>query len=245
MGITQAQKEIVKVPPAYKKFIFKNANNFWNGLKNWSWKNFFWYGTLTETLPLFLMGLFFGRRRVFYDVASNRRFLQKVTRYCLFAGLIMVGIATVSAALDYFNISKESSYSKLINSLIGLCLNLGSMITAIAYVAGLALILEKVNWQKRLALFAPVGRMGLTNYLLQTTAITLILNYGLRLTTLGVFGRMMLAIPVFLFLVFLSRWWFKHFRIGPFEWLWRSLTYWKIQPIRLKLFDKSKEKGNI
>ena len=240
MGITQAQKEMGKAPD-YKKSILKNANNFWNGLKNWSWKNFFWYGTLTETLPLFLMGLYFGRRSVFYDVATNRKFLQKVTKYCLFAGFIMMGIATVSGALDYFNISKESSHSKLINSLIGLCSNLGSMITAIAYVAGLALILEKVNWQKRLALFAPVGRMGLTNYLLQTTAITLILNYGFKLTTLGVFGRIMLALPVFVLLVFLSHWWFKHFRMGPFEWLWRSLTYWKIQPIRLKPLTKSEK----
>jgi len=31
-----------------------------------------------------------------------------------------------------------------------------------------------------------------------------------------------------------SRWWLRHFRFGPFEWLWRSLTYWKKQPMRLK-----------
>ena len=253
MEIPKAQKEMVKqradlakkrLSPSYKEFVVKNANDFWIGLKNWSWKRFFWYGTLTETLPLFLIGLYFGGRRIFYEVASNRRFLKRVTKFGLLVGLTMVTIATVSAVLDYFNISKESSYSKITKSLIDLCWTLGSMVTAIAYVAGLALILEKVNWQKRLALFTPVGRMGLTNYLLQTTASTLILNYGLKLTTLGVFGRMMLALPVFFLLVFLSHCWFKHFRIGPMEWFWRSLTYLKFQPMRLKQTDKSQEKKN-
>ena len=152
-----------------------------------------------------------------------------------------VTISVGFSAWEYFNSINFNVHSNLTLALeYGLGWEFGVMITAVAIVAGLALILEKENWKKRLALFAPVGRMGLTNYLLQTSAIMVILNYGLKLTTLGVFGRMMLAIPVFLFLVFLSRWWFKRFRIGPAEWLWRSLTYWKIQPIRLKQTDTSK-----
>jgi uncharacterized protein len=31
-----------------------------------------------------------------------------------------------------------------------------------------------------------------------------------------------------------SRIWLSHFRFGPAEWLWRSLTYWKRQPMRLE-----------
>jgi uncharacterized protein len=28
--------------------------------------------------------------------------------------------------------------------------------------------------------------------------------------------------------------WLKYFRFGPFEWVWRSLTYWKKQPMRIR-----------
>jgi uncharacterized protein len=31
----------------------------------------------------------------------------------------------------------------------------------------------------------------------------------------------------------LSLWWLRHFRFGPMEWFWRSLTYGKLQPMRL------------
>ena len=247
MGIPQAQKEMVKqrsakkqLPPTYKQFVVKNANDYWGQLKNFSLKRFL-IGSMNETLPLFLIGLYFGRRKIFYNISANRRFLQQVWKWGLIVGMTGVTISVGFSAWEYFNSINFNVHSNLTLALeYGLGWEFGVVITAVAIVAGLALILEKENWKKRLSFFAPVGRMGLTNYLLQTTAITLILNYGLKLTTVGVFGRMMLAIPVFLFIVFLSRWWFKHFRIGPFEWLWRSLTYWKIQPIRLKQTDTSK-----
>jgi uncharacterized protein len=28
--------------------------------------------------------------------------------------------------------------------------------------------------------------------------------------------------------------WLRYFRFGPLEWLWRSLTYWKRQPMLLQ-----------
>ena len=39
---------------------------------------------------------------------------------------------------------------------------------------------------------------------------------------------------VFGLLVVFSTYWMRHFRFGPFEWLWRSLTYWKLQPMRVE-----------
>ncbi|MEO5984933.1 MAG: DUF3471 domain-containing protein, partial [Ferruginibacter sp.] len=58
-------------PMSYKKFVVGNAQAYWNGLKNWSWKNYFLL-SIPGILPLFLMGLYFGRRKVFYDISSNR-----------------------------------------------------------------------------------------------------------------------------------------------------------------------------
>ena len=77
--------------------------------------------------------------------------------------------------------------------------------------------------------------MALTNYLLQTVICTLIFyNYGL-----GLYGKvgpalgLVLTVAIFLVQIPLSAWWLKRFRFGPMEWLWRSLTYAKLQPMRV------------
>ena len=82
--------------------------------------------------------------------------------------------------------------------------------------------------------FAAVGQMALSCYLLQTIICTTIF-YGHGLGLYGSVDRMGQA------LIMLGLWaamlafcplWLRHFRFGPFEWLWRSLTYMKLQPIR-------------
>ena len=50
---------------------------------------------------------------------------------------------------------------------------------------------------------------------------------------IGPIHRIIKVTVVFALLVVFSTWWLKRFRFGPFEWLWRSLTYWKLQPMRV------------
>lgn len=84
------------------------------------------------------------------------------------------------------------------------------------------------------AALARVGRMALTNYLLHTLIFTSIFHWW----GLGLFGelsrpqRLALVPLVYLVLCATSWMWLRTFRMGPLEWLWRSLTYWKRQPIR-------------
>jgi uncharacterized protein len=75
--------------------------------------------------------------------------------------------------------------------------------------------------------------MALTNYLFQSIVCTLIFyGYGL-----GLFGKVGPALGIgftgviYLIQIPISHWWMKRFRYGPAEWLWRSLTYWHIQPM--------------
>lgn len=80
---------------------------------------------------------------------------------------------------------------------------------------------------------AAVGRMALTNYLLQTIICTTIFyghGFGLfgsvsRVEQLGFVAALSIAQIIW------SPLWLRAFRFGPFEWLWRSLTYWKLQPL--------------
>jgi uncharacterized protein len=100
------------------------------------------------------------------------------------------------------------------------------------YAAALMLLYRREVWRARLSPLAAVGRMALTNYLLQTLiGTTIFYGYGL-----GLYGRvgpalcLAIAVGIFLVQIPLSVWWLGRFRFGPAEWVWRSLTYLKPQP---------------
>lgn len=81
---------------------------------------------------------------------------------------------------------------------------------------------------------AAVGRMALTNYLLQTV-FGILVFYGSGLGLFGTVGRgaqWIFILGVWGFQLLVSPWWLAHFRFGPVEWLWRSMTYLRWQPLR-------------
>lgn len=82
---------------------------------------------------------------------------------------------------------------------------------------------------------ANVGQMAFTNYLMQSIICTLYFyGYGLGNYNQLRFHQLYYVVgSVWLFQLVFSGIWLRYFRFGPFEWLWRSLTYWKFQPMRL------------
>jgi uncharacterized protein len=89
-----------------------------------------------------------------------------------------------------------------------------------------------VPWLMRA--LANVGQMAFSNYLIQSIICTLFFyGYGL-----GYYGKLhyhqlyYVVAVVWLFNIIFSVVWLQYFRFGPFEWLWRSLTYWKKQPFK-------------
>jgi uncharacterized protein len=110
----------------------------------------------------------------------------------------------------------------------------GSLPVSFGWV-GLVLLACKSPRLLRLAgPLAAVGRMALTNYLLQTlVCTTLFYGHGF-----GLFGRLErveqlgVVVAVWIFQLVLSPLWLRAFRFGPAEWLWRSLTYARLQPVR-------------
>ena len=81
---------------------------------------------------------------------------------------------------------------------------------------------------------ARVGQMTLTNYLMQSILCGLFF-YGFGFGEFGKLQRYQLyyvVLGVWAFQILFSNIWMSYFRFGPFEWLWRSLTYWKLQPLR-------------
>ncbi len=251
MSIEQGKEKMApKKITTYNQFVKKNAIGFWNGVKSWSWKNFIWHTEfVAQVMVLFLLGMYAGRRKVFSDIPANWNFLKKVMYTGLSTGFIFTFINLGWDIVHYVKNLSDDSISFTSKILIHTSGRLGFLLLALGYIAGLTLLAEKIDWKKKLSFLAPVGRMGLTNYILHSVAIILIfpafsLGLGGRI---GCFYRLLLAITVSVLLYFLSRWWFKHFRIGPAEWLWRSLTYLKFQPMRLNATTKTEEKeiGNL
>src|ERR1039457_1816125 len=89
--------------------------------------------------------------------------------------------------------------------------------------------------QKLKRILACTGKMAFSNYLMQSVLCTLIFNgYGLGLfAKLQRYELMFVVVVIWIFQVAFSTLWLKRFRWGPMEWLWRSLTYWKIIPNKI------------
>jgi uncharacterized protein len=112
----------------------------------------------------------------------------------------------------------------------------GSLIVALGHVGLVMLIVQTgaLTWlTQRLA---AVGRMALTNYLTHSiVCTTLFYGYGFgRFGLIDRAGLVAIVLAIWVFQLLFSPIWLKYFRFGPAEWIWRSLTYWRIQPTRVE-----------
>lgn len=80
-----------------------------------------------------------------------------------------------------------------------------------------------------IAVLAPVGRMALTNYVMQSVVMGVIFfGYGFGLFgEVGPFTVVMIALAIFTAQIFISAWWMSRHANGPLEWLLRGFTYWQ------------------
>jgi uncharacterized protein len=112
----------------------------------------------------------------------------------------------------------------------------GSLGVSLGYIAIVMLVAKSGRWQGVVRPFAAVGQTALSNYLFQTIAATLIF-YGHGLGLFGQVertGQLLIVLAIWAVQLTFSPLWLRHFRFGPAEWLWRSLTYGRWQPMRTK-----------
>ena len=179
--------------------------------------------------PYFVVGLYLGRRRRLDLVTGADGPLARARWW-----LLGVGIG-LQAAVVAIVLTAPALVPTMLRPLIPTLLDVGSALMGLFYAAVIVLALRDVRWQRRLAGLAAVGRMALSNYLLQTVVVTTLLyGYGAGLHgRLRVVTGLPVACVIFAVQVALSRWWIARFRLGPAEWLWRSVTYGGWQPLRL------------
>ena len=113
----------------------------------------------------------------------------------------------------------------------------GSLLVAFGY-AALVNLACKADWLRLVRLpFAAAGRMAFTNYLTQSITMVFLTVGGIGLGLFGELERvdqMRLVLLIWAIQLIISPLWLSVFRFGPFEWLWRSLSYGKLQPFMKK-----------
>ena len=175
---------------------------------------------------LMLMGMAFFKWGIFSGERRNRFYLVLI-----FMGLL-IGLPVVGwGGYQNFAHDWDPIYARLG---MGYQFNYwASLFVSLGYVGVIVLWLhtDRLSWLQQA--LGSVGRMALTNYLLQTIIATFIFyGHGFGLfATVSRSEQMLIVLGIWAFELILSPLWLRHFRFGPAEWLWRSLTYWKRQPM--------------
>lgn len=176
-------------------------------------------GMMLIGMALFKLGILSGERR--------RRFYL----YLMFSGY---GIGLMYRGLNVYTEINAGFNPELAMQLSLVNYTLGRLPVTLGHI-GLIGLLCKINLFDRINhVIAKVGRMALSNYIMQSV-ISIYLFYGFGL---GLYGRfehyqlVYICLAVWAWQILFSAVWFKYFKLGPLEWLWRSLIYGQRQPIR-------------
>ena len=190
--------------------------------ENFAWVRY-WYATAILNWPpiltLFFAGLWAGRRRLIQRIADDRPLALRLLACGLLAGILFFAIFERAPPLVPAPLQRATA-TVLITA------HAWSMATA--YAAALLLILRASSAGRLLGPLAAIGRMALTNYLLQAALIVpLCLAFDLfdRFTPLT---ALLLALAVLALQAGFSVAWLRRFDFGPAEWVWRRLTYGRV-----------------
>jgi uncharacterized protein len=188
---------------------------------------YYTYFYIWDVFLFMFLGMAFFKNGILLGTAPAKIY------WILFIGGLVLGLlfsyyrqqAVITNSFSYFNFSKNVSLDYY---------QLARVLRSLGYF-GLVMLLYKSGLFKWLfVLFRPVGQMAFSNYLAQSLMGGLFF-YGIGLGYFGKLERHELYYfvgAVWLIEITWSHLWLRYFRFGPLEWAWRSLTYWKKQPLR-------------
>jgi uncharacterized protein len=210
------------------QYLYKDGAG-WKEWRNWqasAWAYRFWYLLETNRIPkvlgMFLFGLYAGRKMLYANLADHTVLFKKLRKWGFIVGIP----CSIAMMVFEFDDRKIPNAWGLVDSVL---YAISVVPLALAYVSAICLFWIRTKGNNKWQLLAPVGRMALTNYLMQTT-LSIIIFYGLGFGVAGNIGPAVffpIAFAIYVCQVIYSNWWFKHFNYGPLEWLWRQATYGK------------------
>ena len=179
--------------------------------------------------PLFLLGLYAGKKAIFQNIEENLTLIKKVWFWGLVIGLPMSVVKFISKNLMS---GDHTSFYNVLHIGTGFFADTG---LCLFIMTSFVLLYQNRKWILRFTPLAYMGRMPLSNYLFQSLVCTTIFySYGF-----GFYGKvgpalgLVLTVVIFTIQIFISKYWLSRYQFGPMEWLWKSLTYGKL--FRMKL----------
>ncbi|SIS47636.1 DUF418 domain-containing protein [Salimicrobium flavidum] len=196
--------------------------NYGNGslLDIWSQNNADWWYTnslgnwpflIMSMLPMMLFGMYIARKRWLHEPENHEVVIWKwwsVTGVLFF--LFKLGPYFFGTP-EWFDMAQD---------------NIGGSASAVFYVLSITL-LYKTTAKKVVRPLRWVGRMSLTNYILQS----IVSFFAFYSVGFGLYGEVTplqstaFVVIIFTLQIIISRWWLQKYRYGPLEWVWRSATY--------------------
>ncbi len=224
-----------ETPPLYlgSKELFANvlpaqSGGSWldvaiEGIRSGFPVNFTWsieHGRMTQTPFLFLLGIYLGRKRLFYNEGNNLRIWTKVLIWSLVAFVVL------APAFEFIpDMVDTPCIRRSLGTMLKMWRNIASMLAIVSGVVILFYTRPKVH--DALMKIAPYGKMSLTNYLGQSIIGGFIFyNWGLGLYRYtGHAVALLIGAVVVVAQCYFCRWWLQRHSHGPFESLWRKLTW--------------------
>lgn len=219
--LKEREESIVRTTESYRTLYEYRTGEYLDTLVH-----YLFFGIWDVLLFMFL-GMAFFKMGILTGQASVKTYVL-MTVIGLGAGLV-ISYFRLQAIID----SKFDGYAYTRTTVFSFY-ELSRTFRSIGFLGLIMLLFKSGVFKWFFALFRPVGQMAFTNYLMQSLICGLIF-YGIGW---GWYGRLerheiyiVLAV-VWLFQILYSHLWLHFFRFGPLEWAWRSLTYWKRQPMR-------------
>ncbi len=218
---------------SFNQYLYSKSDA-WQHWRNWQASGFLYRysyildsNRIPKVLGLFLLGFYAGRKMIYKNLENYIPLFKKLRRWGFIVGI------PAALACSYFEI-----FGKGIPDPMGLAHTLFYAMSVVplslAIVSVICLHWIKRKGTSRLKLLAPMGRMALTNYLMQTIiGITIYYAVGFGLGgNIGPSYFISIGLCVYALQIAYSNWWFKYFNYGPMEWIWRQLTYMKKLPLK-------------
>ena len=193
-------------------------SNLWDGQLFsllWAWG----YGRFFQTASLFLLGMLMGRRQLFANLSEHRVFWM---RTLVIGAVCFVPLYFITASLPDM-ISNKAMLTPM-NTVVSSFRNFSFMCVLVAC---FVFLWQQVSTHEMLHGLVPYGKMSLTNYLGQSIFGSLLFyHWGFELGRyLGITYSFLFGILFVLLQMVFCSWWLRHHKHGPFEGLWKRLTW--------------------
>jgi uncharacterized protein len=224
-------KENKATPATLKEEMTARSKGYWSIVMHKAPENMltqtvglYRYG-FWDTLAMMLFGMAFFKMGILKAAKSNRFYWK----------MVLIGYG-IGITVNYFEGSHivSSNFSILSIYKTYMTYHLGRIPTTCGHIALIMLFVKSGFLPLLQKSLAAVGQMAFTNYITHSIVCNIIfLGYGFSM-----YGKLQryelyyIVFSIWIFQLIFSPIWLKYFRFGPLEWLWRSLTYWKMQPMK-------------